>query len=252
MLVVKGFHQVQGIDYTESFSPIIKSSTIRVILSLVVMNKWILRQVDINNAFLNGYIIKAVYMQQPKGFIDSTQPNHIFNFHKALYGLKQATRAWFDRLKMTLTQQWGFNNSKSNTSLFFKRVNDHILIFLVNIDDIVVIGLSPLLVTQVIFDFQSTFALKDLEELNYFLGIQVIKNSTSLLLSQYRYIADLLAKVNIYDSTPYSTPMASRFHLTKNADLSLLDVTLYISTIGALQYITLTRPEIAFLVNRLS
>lgn len=166
--------------------------------------------------------------------------------------MEQATRAWFDRLKMTLTQQWGFNNSKSNTSLFFKRVNDHILIFLVNIDDIVVIGLSPLLVTQVIFDFQSTFALKDLEELNYFLGIQVIKNSTSLLLSQYRYIADLLAKVNIYDSTPYSTPMASRFHLTKNADLSLLDVTLYISTIGALQYITLTRPEIAFLVNKLS
>lgn len=145
MLVVKGFHQVQGIDYTESFSPIIKSSTIRVILSLVVMNKWILRQVDINNAFLNGYIIKAVYMQQPKGFIDSTKPNHIFNFHKALYGLKQTPRAWFNRLKMALTQQWGFINFKSDTSLFFKKVDDHILLLLVNIDHIVVIRLSLLL-----------------------------------------------------------------------------------------------------------
>lgn len=122
-----------------------KSSTIRVILSLTVMNKWILRQVDIKNAFLNGYIINVVYMQQPKGFIDSTKPNHIFNFHKALYGFKQAPRAWFDRLKITLTQQWGFINSKSDTSLFFKRVDDHILLLLVNIDNIVVIGSSLLL-----------------------------------------------------------------------------------------------------------
>lgn len=91
-------------------------------------------------------------MQQSKGFIDSTKPNHIFSFHKALYGLKQAPRAWFDRLKMALTQQWCFTNSKSDTSMFFKRVDDHIFLLLVNIDDIVVIGSSPLLITQVIFD----------------------------------------------------------------------------------------------------
>ena len=84
-------------------------------------------------------------MQQPKGFIDSIKPNHIFNFHKALYGLKQAPRAWFNRLKLALTQQWGFINSKSDTFLFFKRVDDHILLLLVNIDNIVVIGSSLLL-----------------------------------------------------------------------------------------------------------
>ena len=98
-LVAKGFHQTHGIDHTETFSPVVKASTVRVILSLAVLNQWVIRQVDVNNAFLNGILIEEVYMAQPEGFVDSTKPNHICKLNKALYGLKQAPRAWFDRFK---------------------------------------------------------------------------------------------------------------------------------------------------------
>lgn len=136
-------------------------------------------------------------MQQPEGFVDSTKPNHVCKLHKALYGLKQTPRAWFDRLKMALTQQWGFSNSRLDTSLFFKMVDGQILLLMVYVDDIVITGSNPLLVAQVISDLQSTFALKNLGGLNYFSGIQVTKNPVGLLLSQSKYIADLLAKVNM-------------------------------------------------------
>ena len=104
-LVVKGFHQTQRVDYTETFSPIVKASTVRVILSLAVMNKWELRQVDVNNAFLNGILVEDVYMGQQEGFIDPSRPHHVCKLKKTLYGLKQAPKAWFERLKDAMVMQ---------------------------------------------------------------------------------------------------------------------------------------------------
>ena len=92
-LVAKGFHQTQRLDFNETFSPVIKSLTIRIILSIAVMNHWVLKQIEINNVFLNGYLTEEVYMQQPKRFIDSSRPDHVCKLHKALNGLKQAPRA---------------------------------------------------------------------------------------------------------------------------------------------------------------
>lgn len=88
MLVAKEFHQKHEIHYTETFSPVVKASTVRVILSLAVLNQWVVRQVDVNNAFLNGILIEDVYMAQPVGFVDSTKPHHICKLNKALYALK--------------------------------------------------------------------------------------------------------------------------------------------------------------------
>lgn len=95
-LVAKGFHQTYGVDYTKTFSQVVKASTVRVILSLSILLKWVIREVDVNNAFLNGILAEDVYRQQPEGFIDPTKPQHVCKLKKALYGLKQALRAWFD------------------------------------------------------------------------------------------------------------------------------------------------------------
>lgn len=117
--MAKGFHQVHRIDYNETFSPVVKASTVKVVLSLAVLNQWSLRQIDINNAFLIDYLTEEVYMQQPEGFVDLSKPNHVCKLQRSLYSLKQAPRAWFDRLQQVLTLHWGFLNTKSDTSLFF-------------------------------------------------------------------------------------------------------------------------------------
>lgn len=116
--------------------------------------------------------------------------------YKALYGLKQAPRAWFERFKSAIVNQWQFYNSKSNSSLFYMWHIGHILLVLVYVD-IIITGFSPGMVLQVISHMQHTFTLKDLGELNYFLGVQVSKTAQRLHLSQAKYIANLLAKHNM-------------------------------------------------------
>ena len=101
-MVAKGFHQTPGVDFSETYSPVIKPSTIRVVLALAVQQGWDIRQLEVNNAFKNGHLQEDVYMSQPKGFVDSTKPHFVCKLRKAFYGMKQALRAWFDRLKQTL------------------------------------------------------------------------------------------------------------------------------------------------------
>nr|KYP63849.1 Retrovirus-related Pol polyprotein from transposon TNT 1-94 [Cajanus cajan] len=97
-LVAKGFHQLPGLDFSETFSPVVNPITIRIVLSLTVSFRWSLRQLDINNAFLNGMLEEDIYMSQPPGFVDSANKHLVCKLHKSLYGLKQAPRAWFDKL----------------------------------------------------------------------------------------------------------------------------------------------------------
>ncbi|CAL2277595.1 unnamed protein product [Prunus armeniaca] len=106
-LVTKGFHQQPGIDYTETFSPVVKLATIRTILSLAVSRRWSLGQLDVKNAFLHGFLNENVYRTQPLGFVDLARPHYVCKLHKALYGLKQAPRAWFHRIS-TFLLSFGF------------------------------------------------------------------------------------------------------------------------------------------------
>ena len=172
-LVAKGFQQTEGVDYFETFSPVVKASTVRIVLSLAVMHKWKIRQVDVNNAFLNGDLTEDVYMYQPEGFIDQQKPNHVCKLKKALYGLKQAPRAWYDKLKNCLIANWKFQNSKADISLFFKEVQGSMILILIYVDDILITGPDNGELEKFISEFSKTFALKDLGILSYFLGIEV-------------------------------------------------------------------------------
>ncbi|KAM1411727.1 hypothetical protein ACFXTH_024342 [Malus domestica] len=148
-LVAKGFHQQEGIDFQETFSPVAKPVTIRVLLSLAVQFNWFLNQLDISNAFLHGDLKEYVYMQQPPGFIDPSKPHHVCQLRKSLYGLKQAPRAWFDKLFQALLQ-FGFVQSSSDASLFVLNGPSPVIV-LVYVDDILVTGPNSSACTQYSF-----------------------------------------------------------------------------------------------------
>lgn len=171
-LVVKGFTQQEGIYYSAIFSLVIKPTTIRVVLFLVVSKGWSLRQLDISNAFLNGNLTEIVYMEQPKGFIDERCPSHACELHESIYGLKQASRAWFQCLINFLLQH-GLYDSHTNNSLFIFHHNGDMLYILVYVDDLILTGSSQDLMHYMVSLLSSAFKLRDIENLSYFLGIEV-------------------------------------------------------------------------------
>jgi histone deacetylase 1/2 len=248
-LVAKGFKQRYGIDYEDTFSPVVKIATIRLVLSIAVSQGWKLRQLDVLNAFLHGVLKEEVYMKQPPGFEKGDQL--ICKLDKALYGLKQAPRAWYARLSTKL-QQLGFSPSKSDTSLFFLAKPEVTMFVLVYVDDIIVASSTQAAVSGLLRQLRGDFALKDLGDLHYFLGIEVKKVADGITLSQGRYARDLLKRAGMEKCKGVASPMSSTEKLTKSEGkfLSLDDVTRYRSLVGGLQYLCMTRPDISFAVNK--
>lgn len=109
-LVAQGFDQEEGISYLETYSPVVRSATVRLVLHTATVMNWDVRQMDVKNTFLHGELIKTVYMKQPAGFVDQTKPNHVCHLHKSIYGLKQFPRAWFNKFSNFLLE-FGFKCS---------------------------------------------------------------------------------------------------------------------------------------------
>jgi hypothetical protein len=240
-----------GIDYDDTFSPVVKPTTIRMVLSLTVSRGWVLHQLDVQNMFLHSILDEDVYMKQPPGFVDSNFPSYHCKLDKALYGLKQAPRAWYSRLSNKL-QSLGFSPSKADISLFYYNKGLVTIFLLVYVDDIIVASFSASAVSDLLDALQNDFALKYLGSLHYFLGIEVTQARDGLQLSQKKYTNDLLQRVGMVSCKPMSTPLATSTKLSAHDGdlLSSEDATKYRSIVGALQYLTLTRPDIAYTVNK--
>jgi hypothetical protein len=248
-LVAKGFHQQQGIDFDETFSPVIKPPTVRMILSLAVSLNWPLRQLDVSNAFLHGILKEEVYMSQPQGYISPQHPDYVCRLHKSIYGLKQTPRAWFERFTGQLIQ-FGFIASAAGSSLFIYKSKTIIAYLLLYVDDIVLTSNTPTFLDTLIQHLSSIFELKDLGSLHYFLGIQVTRDSKGLHLSQAKYATALLQKHNMTTTKPISTPCTPNTRLSLHDGEKLHDPHAYRSLVGALHYLTFTRPDLSFAVHQ--
>lgn len=249
-LVAKGYDQENGIDYTKTFSLVVKPNTIRVLLALAVHFNWPILPLDVSNAFLHGNLIEEVYMEQPYGFVNPTLPDHVCRLHKALYDLNQAPRAWFTRLKQALLHL-GFEESLVDASLFTYHHCDIHLYILVYVDDILITGTNVSSMFAFIHLLQKDFPLKDLGELSYFLGLYAQRDKNGLHLSQSKYIVDILHRANMLGAKPCFTPTAFGVKLSKLDGDPLPNGSEYRHLIGSFQYCTLTRPDIAFAVNQL-
>ncbi|GMI81878.1 hypothetical protein HRI_001857100 [Hibiscus trionum] len=253
-LVAKGFSQQAGFDYFETYSPVVKLVTVRILLSVALNNGWCLRQIDIDNAFLNGDLSEEVYMQQPPGFEQQSSHGNklVCKLQKSLYGLKQAPRAWFEKFRNHLVTSLKFTSSLADSSLYFRESNGNIVYIMVYVDDIVVTGNSATEVSLVIEDISKAFSLKDLGQLTYFLGMNIQSVSQGLILSQKKHILELLEKTKMNDATVTPTPMVTSPQISSKDGVALEDGSLYRQVVGTLQHICTTRLDIQFAVNKLS
>ncbi|GJX73199.1 retrovirus-related pol polyprotein from transposon TNT 1-94 [Tanacetum coccineum] len=246
-LVAQGYNQQEGIDFDETYAPVARLESIRILLAYACAYDFKLFQMDVKSAFLNGFINEEVYVAQPPGFIDFKKPNHIFKLKKALYGLKQAPKAWYDRLKAFLLNHKYTMGLVDNT-LFTKKRNSHIIIVQIYVDDIIFGSTCQELCDDFSKIMHDEFEMSMMGELNFFLGLQIKQFDDGIFFNQSKYVKEMLKKFGLEDSKPIKTPMSFEIKLTRDEDGEPIDNTKYRSMIGSLLYLTATRPDIMFSV----
>ena len=205
-LVAKGFTQTYGIDYTETFAPVAKLNTVRVLLSVAVNLDWPLQQLDVKNAFLNGDLEEEVFMDPPPGFEDRFGTK-VCRLKKALYGLKQSPRAWFDRFTKFVLKQ-GYSQAQSDHTMFVKFSKlRKVSILIVYVDDIIITGDDLVEMEQLKKELSKEFEIKNLGELRFFLGMEIARTKRGLAISQRKYILDLLKEIGMNACKPADTPV---------------------------------------------
>lgn len=254
-LVIKGFHQRQGIDYTSVFAPVVRTSTVRLFLSIVASHDLVCHSIDIKNAFIQGTVEEQIFMQQPTGHDDGSGRVCILN--KSLYGLKQAPRVW----NQTLTAYiifLGFVRSKSDGALFMM-ISETLgfVIILCYVDDIQIAAKRLSSVQFIKKAILSKFPGKDTGDSQYFLQMTMTRNraARTIHLKQQRHIEKLIEQHQLKDAWPVSIPMIANVYKDP-AGLDVTDsdaISQYKSIVGALLHISNnTRPDIAFAVSYLA
>ncbi|KAH9768815.1 Integrase catalytic domain-containing protein [Citrus sinensis] len=246
-LVAQGYNQEEGIDFDETFAPVARLESIRMLLAYACHKDFILYQMDVKSAFLNGYIMEEVYVKQPPGCKNEKFPDHVYKLSKALYGLKQAPRAWYDRLKNFLLDN-DFSMGKADTTLFVKHKNQDILIVQIYVDDIIFGSTNELLCKDFSSCMSKGFEMSMMGELKYFLGLQIKQNEEGIFINQAKYVKDLLKRFGYDNGTAKSTPMSTTIKLDKDEKGKEVDIKTYRGMIGSLLYLTASRPDIMFSV----
>ena len=249
-LVAKGYTQTYGIDYQETFSPVAKLNTVRVLLSVAANLDWPLHQFDVKNAFLHGDLKEEVYMDIPPGYMSSST-GIVCRLQRALYGLKQSPRAWFGRFSMAM-RKYGFQQSNSDHTLFLKRRQGKITALIIYVDDMIITGDDSEEIYRLEKHLAMEFEMKNLGGLKYFLGIEVARSKQGIFLSQRKYVLDLLAEVGMLDCKPANTPTIQNQKLGEYPDQTPTDKERYQRLVGKLIYLSHTRPDISYAVSVVS
>ncbi|XP_075097846.1 uncharacterized protein LOC142175166 [Nicotiana tabacum] len=213
-LVAKDYSQKEGLDYTETFSPVAKMVIVRSVIAVAAAKQRSLFQMDVLNAFLHGELLEEVYMDVPQGFASQEASSHkVCKLYRSLYGLKQAPKQWNRKLTDALVQL-GFIQSYFDYSLFTKKVQAELVVVLVYVDDLIISGSSLGLITQTRNDLKLKFKMKDLGELKFFLGIEVARSKDRIIMSQRKYALELISEMGLAGAKPAGTPLESNLKLT--------------------------------------
>ncbi|XP_061372954.1 uncharacterized mitochondrial protein AtMg00810-like [Gastrolobium bilobum] len=218
-LVAQGFNQQEGVDFFDTFSPVAKVTSVRLLLALASLRGWSLTHLDINNAFLYGELTEEVYMVPPLGYLHEGEP---------------------------------LSSNIVYSSLFVKNKGGCFLAVLVYVDDIIVAGSNHTEVQQLKDYLNNQFKLKDLGDLKYFLGLEVARSCKGISICQRGYALQILKDAGVTGCKSKATPMEPNIKLSQEEGDLLDDPVSYRRLIGRLLYLTITRPDLSFAVNKLS
>ena len=254
-LVAQGFSQIAGVDYQETFSPVVRLATIRALLVFVVNNNLIIHQMDVKTAFLNGDLAEDIYMEQPEGYKISGQTHLVCKLRKSLYGLKQASRSWYQKINAVLISQNYFPTT-ADGNLYYKKVGGDFIFIALYVDDTLLVSNNLVFLSQCKMKLQNAFDMVDLGSIKSCLGLQIQYDEGIIRLSQQNYILDLLDKYNMTNAKTQPTPLGVHVKLIKstNPQEDHLDInqSTYASLVGSLMYLAhATRPDISYVVNTL-
>ena len=247
-LVAQGYSQVEGVDYGETFAPVARLESIRMLLAYASHHNFKLQQMDVKSAFLNGPINELVYVKQPPGFEDPKFPNHVYKLDKALYGLKQAPRAWYEHLTELLEDR-GFEIGKIDPTLFTKRVKGDLFICQLYVDDIIFGSPNKAFNDEFAALMTEKFEMSMMGELKFFLGFEVKQLREGTFINQAKYTQDMLKRFKLDDVKPAKTPMPTKCQLDIDPNGKAVDQKVYRSMIGSLLYLCASRPDIMLSVG---
>ena len=253
--MAKGFKQVEGLDYFETFAPTCKPETFRILLQLSAKQGHVMHQFDVKTAFLHSPIEEEVYLEQPQEFVKrgSDGEKLVCRLNKSIYGLKQAANNWYKELANFLLRQ-GFTRRRNDHCLFARsEAEDHTFI-LVWVDDIIVASRSMTVVSDVKKALEATFHMEDRGRLHWFLGLRIRREEGNVTVDQERYIETMLERFQMDQWKPSRTPadLNLKPQTAQNGDEEV-DQRIYRSLVGSLLYLAKqTRPDIMFTVNILS
>ena len=250
-LVAKGFKQKEGLDFFDTYSPVTRITSIRVLIVIATLHNLEIHQMDVKTTFLNGELEDEIYMEQPEGFVAPGQEKKVCKLIKSLYGLKQAPKQWHEKFdKVMLSNDFKIN--ECDKYVYTRNTQSEYVIVCLYVDDMLIIGSNNDVIKVTKKMLTSYFDMKDMGVIDMILGIKIAKTSSGLILSQCHYIENILKRFNQYDDSPIKTLVDLNLHLAKNNGPSI-DQLEYSRIIGSLMYVmNCTRPDIAYAVNKLS
>jgi hypothetical protein len=251
-LVIKGYSQKEGDDFFDTYSPVGRLTTIRVLLSLAASHGLLVHQMDVKSTFLNGELNKEIYMEQPAGFVANSQEGMVCKLLKSLYGLKQAPKQWNEKFDRTLTSA-GFVVNEADKCVYYLYGGGEGVILCLYVDNILILGTSLYVIKETKDFMSNNFEMKDLGEADVILNIKLLREGNGgITLVQSHYVENVLSHFGYSKCEPSPTPYDSSKLLKKNQRISR-DQLRYSQIVGSLMYLaSATRPDILFDVSKLS
>lgn len=249
-MVVKGYMQKEGVDFTETYAPVARLQTIRILLALGNKFDLEIEHMDVKTAFLNGDLEEDVYMRPPQGI--DIPGGKVLKLRKSLYGLKQAPRCWNQKFHDVMTKL-GFERTNSEPCLYIKSTDSSVSIIVLYVDDMLFLSNDKSEMKRIKQQLSFEFEIKDLGAVENFMGMQIQRDRCKRILkiSQERYANEILSRFNMSDAKPRCIPIESGLEF--DSDDTNLTSKPYRELLGSLMYLMLgTRPDIAYAVNKMS